>query len=359
MATVLVTGGAGFVGSNLASAWKRDEPGDRVVSLDNLLRAGSELAPARLAAAGVAFVRGDVRRREDLEAVGPFDLLIDCAAEPSVQAGYDGDTRPLIDTNLTGTLNCLDLARARGARVVFLSSSRVYPIAALRALPLRENETRLDIPEETRGPGWSKQGISTEFPLNGHRSLYGATKLASELFVQEYAAAYGLEAVVNRLGVIAGPWQMGKVDQGFVALWAAQYLYGGCLAYNGFGGLGKQVRDVLHVEDVYALIRTQLSDFKKHAGRVYNAGGGAANAVSLRELSALCETATGQTLNFSAHAETHPADIPWYVTDNTEVTRETGWAPRKSVPEILADTVKWLTEHKAALAPLLRRPSVS
>jgi len=353
MNTILVTGGAGFVGSNLALSWKRDLPDARVISFDNLKRRGSELTLPRLRAGGVEFVHGDVRNREDLEGLGDCDLLLECSAEPSVQAGYNGDARYLLNTNLGGTLNCLEYARARGARMVFLSTSRVYPIAPVRALPLEERGSRFVIPENASGLGWSAQGISEDFPLAGPRSLYGATKLASELFIEEYVATYGMEAVVNRCGVLTGPWQMGKVDQGFVTLWASQFLYGGRLSYIGFGGTGIQIRDILHVEDLHELIKLQVADITRHSGVVYNAGGGAANSVSLRELTALCQARTGATLTLGSRPETHPADIPYYVTDNTKVTAATGWAPQRSVDQILDEVFTWLREHRAQLEPLL------
>jgi CDP-paratose 2-epimerase len=354
MNTVLIPGGAGFAGAHLALLWKRDNPGDRVVALDNLVRKGSELAPPRLAAGGVEFLRGDVRRPADLEAAGAADLVIDCAAEPSVQAGYGDSPAYVIDTNLTGTLNCLEFARTRGARFVLLSTSRVYPIAALRALPLEEGADRLFIPAGKGGAGWSGEGVSTEFGLEGARSLYGSTKLASEVIVREYAEAFGMTTIVNRCGVLAGPWQMGKVDQGFMALWAARFLYGGTLAYRGFGGTGKQVRDVLHIGDLYALIRAQLADAARHSGKVYNAGGGAGNSVSLRELSRLCAEISGNDVVLGSVPETHHADIPWYVTDNAAVTAATGWSPKKSVPQILDDTFRWLRDNEGSLRGILK-----
>lgn len=353
MRKVLVTGGAGFVGSNLALAWKRDFPEDTVTSLDNLKRRGSELTVPRLKKAGVAFEHGDVRNREDLEAAGDCDLILECSAEPSVQAGYNGGARYLLNTNLAGTLNCLEHARERGARFVFLSTSRVYPIAPIRALPLEEGDTRLRIASGAQGPGWSQKGLTEDFPLAGPRSLYGSTKLASELFIEEYVATYGMEAVVNRCGVLTGPWQMGKVDQGFVTLWASQFLYGGKLGYIGFGGLGKQVRDILHVSDLHELIKLQVADMPRHSGKAYNVGGGTANSISLLELSSLCAARTGTTLDFSSVPETHPSDIPYYVTDNTRVTRETGWTPRKSVGDILDEVFQWLRDHRGELEGLL------
>jgi CDP-paratose 2-epimerase len=369
MAIILIPGGAGFAGSSLALLWKRDHPGDRVVALDNLMRRGSELAPPRLKGGGVEFVRGDVRNRADLEALGAADLVIDCAAEPSVRAGYGESPAELVDINLTGTLNCLEFARVRAARFVMLSTSRVYPIAALRELPLEEGADRLFIPAGKSGTGWSEEGVTTGFPLfmpdmpdapgaregaRSPRSLYGATKLAAEVMVREYAAAFGMTALVNRCGVLAGPWQMGKVDQGFTALWAARFLFGGILGYHGFGGSGKQVRDILHIEDLYALIRTQLEDAARHSGKVYNAGGGAGNSVSLRELSRLCAELSGNKKEIGSTPETHPTDVPWYVTDNAAVTAATGWTPTRSVPEILEDTFSWLRKNRAALEDILR-----
>jgi CDP-paratose 2-epimerase len=200
---ILITGGAGFVGSSLALLWKRSRPDDEIVALDNLRRAGSELALRRLSEGGVGFVHGDVRNPVDFEIVKSAQLVIDCAAEPSVRAGYGSDSAYLVHNNLLGTVNCLEFCRRHGAGLVFLSTSRVYPIAGLRGLPLEERGERLEIPEGARGPGWSRAGIRTDFPIQGSRSLYGATKLASELLIQEYAALYGLPAVVNRCGVLA------------------------------------------------------------------------------------------------------------------------------------------------------------
>ena len=349
---VLITGGAGFVGSSLALALGAD-PGTRVTALDNLKRRGSELAPARLAAAGVRFLHGDTRCLEDIEAAGPADLIIDCAAEPSVQAGLDGQSRYLVGTNLGGTVNCLEAARQWKASFVLLSTSRVYSVPALRALPLATLPTRLDLPETARGPGWSAAGITRDFPVTGPRSLYGATKLASELLVEDYAALYDMPAIIDRCGVIAGPWQMGKVDQGFFVLWAARHLYGGQLSYNGFGGAGRQVRDVLHVADLADLVRLQIAGIDRHRGTVFNVGGGQANAVSLAELTRLCEAETGNRIAIAAAPETNPVDIAYYVTDNAAVTAATGWQPKRSIATLLGDVMGWLGAERERLAPIL------
>lgn len=351
--TILVTGGAGFVGSHLATRLKRDREGAQVVAFDNLKRRGSELALQRLAAAGVAFVHGDVRQAADLAEVGAFDLMVDCSAEPSVHAGYDGGAEYLVDTNLGGTARCLEAARRHGADVVFLSTSRVYPIAGLRGLPLERVGDRLDVAADAVGPGWSHAGIARDFPLDGARSLYGTTKLASELLVHEYGAMYGLRTVVDRCGVLTGPWQMGKVDQGFFVLWAARHLYGGPLAYMGFGGEGLQVRDVLHVADLHALLDRQLADLDRHAGCTYNVGGGRDLSLSLRELSARCGARTGSDKEIGGVADTAPADVPWYVTDAGAVRAATGWVPEHGIDAIVEDVFRWLTDHRNLLEPIL------
>lgn len=352
--TILVTGGAGFVGSTLALLLKRDHPDGAVVAFDNLRRRGSELALPRLAAAAVAFRHGDVRNPEDLAEAGPFDVMIECSAEPSVHAGYDSSPVYVVNTNLLGTVNCLEAARRHGADLVFLSTSRVYPIDPLRALPLEPRGERLAVAEDAGGPGWSTRGVTTAFPLPGSRSIYGATKLASELLIEEYGALYGLRAVINRCGVLTGPWQMGKVDQGFVVLWAARHLYGGALSYSGFGGEGLQVRDILHVADLYELLRLQLAGMDRCRGRVFNVGGGAETSVSLAELTRLCVERSGSAIPIARQPETRPADIPWYVTDNGAVTEALGWRPTRPVGAILDDIFDWLRAHRGALEPILR-----
>jgi CDP-paratose 2-epimerase len=350
---VLVTGGAGFVGSSVAVHLARTRPDLAVVALDNLHRRGSEITLTRLTDAGVAFVHGDIRIREDLESAGAFDVMIECSAEPSVHAGYQGDPSYLLGANLSGTMHCLEAVRRARAGLLFLSTSRVYPIAPMRALPLVETATRLSVPDDARGPGWSVNGIAVDFPLAGYRSLYGATKLASELLIEEYRHMYGIATIIDRCGVIAGPWQMGKVDQGFVSLWAARHLWGTRLSYTGFGGTGLQVRDVLHVHDLCALVERQLDHLAEWSGAVFNVGGGAGVSVSLRELTTLCEVRSGRQLTFTAVPDTAPADIPYYVSDNTQVSAHCGWSPQRSVGVLLDDVFEWLKAEEPRLRPIL------
>ncbi len=351
--TYLITGGAGFVGSSLALALREDHPGATIVALDNLKRRGSELAVARLRGANVQFIHGDVRCPEDLARVGRVDVVIDCAAEPSVLAGFGDEAEILVRTNLVGTLNTLELARHHHAVVVFLSSSRVYPHTKLRELGLRETPTRFELEPGQRVAGVGPKGVGEAFPVEGARTLYGTSKLASELLVAEYAEVYGLDVVIDRCGVLAGPWQMGKADQGFVTLWVARHLLGGRLGYIGFGGTGKQVRDVLHVRDLCRLVLGQLRALPRNRGVTLNVGGGAQNSVSLLELTDLCRHATGRSIDLGREPATRPGDVPWYVTDHQRVSELTDWIPQTSVTAIVEETTAWIKEHRDLVAPVL------
>jgi CDP-paratose 2-epimerase len=350
---ILVTGGAGFVGSSLALSFKRDGSTATVIVLDNLKRRGSELALARLQASGIEFAHGDIRVSEDLAAIGPVDLLIEASAEPSVHAGYDGNPNYVIQSNLLGALNCLEYARRHDSVLVFLSSSRVYPISPLRALPLERATTRFVLRADADVPGVTAAGISERFALSGSRSLYGATKLAAEFLIEEYKAMYGLQALINRCSVISGPWQMGKVDQGFIVLWMARHLFGGPLAYMGFGGEGMQVRDVLHVDDLYDLLVKQLAELKRFTAQAYNVGGGMENSVSLRELTEFCRQLSGKHIEINRIADTHHADIPYYVADSTSLYKDADWKPERNLSMILESVWRWLVDHREQLKPIL------
>lgn len=353
MTRLLITGGAGFVGSNLAVALAARHPEWEVVALDNLYRRGSQLNLPRLQEAGVEFVRGDVREPADLERFGALDALVECSAEPSVMSGTDGDTSYLLHTNLTGAYNCLELARRTGAFLVFLSTSRVYPVAPQLALALEETETRFELAAKQPVAGASAAGISEDFPLGGARTLYGTTKLAAELLIEEYRAAFGLAAVVDRCGVIAGPWQMGKVDQGVFTHWALAHHFRRPLAYIGFGGEGRQVRDLLHVEDLVDLVERQLLDPGRWDGGVLNVGGGRECSLSLRETTAICRELSGNEVLIEPVAETRAGDVPVYLSDCARLFELDEWRPRRGAREVLADIHRWVSEDEARIAQAL------
>ena len=351
---ILITGGAGFVGSALAINLKINYPDYQVYALDNLKRRGSELNLSRLKTHGVEFVHGDIRNKEDFDAVPAVDVVIEASAEPSVLAGLDGTPDYLINTNLVGTINCLNYALKHKAGFIFLSTSRVYPIKTIETLNFVEEETRFALSDEQPVSGVSSKGIAEDFPLNGARSLYGTTKLASELIIQEYNEFYNLKTVINRCGVITGPWQMGKVDQGVMVLWIAKHYFEQQLGYFGYGGTGKQIRDMLHVADLYRLIDWQLHNLEKINGEILNAGGGLESSASLQELTKVCQEVTGKTIPIKVVPENRTADIRLYVTDNTKVTALTGWKPQIGIRQIVEDIAAWLAENEKDLAPILK-----
>ena len=346
---ILITGGAGFVGSNLAIQLAERHPDWEIVALDNLHRPGSELNPPRLEQAGVRFVRGDVREPADLAGLSSVTALVECSAEPAATSGIDGDTSFVFHTNLTGAYNCLEHARREGAFVLFLSTSRVYPIAALNRLAYEEGETRFELIDDQEVPGASAAGISEDFPLAGARTLYGATKLAAESLIEEYREMFGLQAVVDRCGVIAGPWQMGKVDQGVFAHWLLSHRFGLPLSYIGYGGEGKQVRDLLHVEDLSDLIDEQLTDPERWDGQVVNVGGGPESSLSLLETTDLCRELTGNEVPISAEPEGRPGDVPIYLSDCARLFEHTGWRPSRPPRQTLVDLNDWIEGHASEL----------
>jgi CDP-paratose 2-epimerase len=351
---ILITGGAGFVGSSLAIALKQNYPSYEIFCLDNLKRKGSELNVARLGKQGINFIHGDIRNKEDFDSLPIVDSIIEASAEPSVLAGLNGSPDYLINTNLFGTVNCLNYAVKCKANFIFLSTSRIYPIKTLENLDFIESDTRFELTDNQKIKGVSAKGIAEDFPLDSARSLYGTTKLASELIIQEYNEFYNLKTVINRCGVITGPWQMGKVDQGVMVLWIAKHFFEQQLAYIGYGGSGKQTRDILHVADLYRLIDWQLHNIDKVNGEILNAGGGVEVSVSLQELTKICQKVTGKTIPIKTVAENRPADIRLYVTDNSKVTSLTGWKPEIGVEQIVTEIHEWLAENRESLEPILK-----
>ncbi|MDO8489702.1 MAG: NAD-dependent epimerase/dehydratase family protein [Candidatus Omnitrophota bacterium] len=342
---LLITGGAGFIGSNLAVAFKQKYPKLKVYALDNLKRRGSEQNIIRLKENGINFIHADIRNPEDLVLDFNFDLMIECSAEPSVMAGIDNPLY-IINTNLTGTVNCLELCRRQKADIIFLSTSRVYPYKAINKIKAIETSTRFEWDCEQDIFGWSPDGINENFTISGPKTLYGATKFSSELLLQEYIANYGIKGVINRCGVIAGPWQFGKVDQGVFTYWMLAHYYKKPLKYIGFGGKGKQVRDLLHVDDLFNLIDLEVAKLSKINGRNYNVGGGKQVNLSLRETTELCQQINGNKIKIGTDLNTRPGDISIYLTDNSKVTKDLGWKPKKNAQSILTDIYSWVRKNR-------------
>jgi len=223
----------------------------------------------------------------------------------------------------------------------------------VNALECEETGTRFCLRARQSIAGASEHGISEQFPLDGARSLYGMTKLAAELMVAEYGDAYGIRFVIDRCGLLTGPWQMAKSDQGVIALWVAAHAFGRGLKYIGFGGSGKQVRDFLHIDDFSDLVLDQIANFDAYGGRHWNVGGGTPNSVSLREATDLCREITGQSIEVTAANEDRPADLRLYITDHRAVSAVRGWRPQRDARRTFADIAAWIDSQGPPLREVL------
>lgn len=337
---LLISGICGFAGSTLARALLEERPGISITGVDNFIRPGSASNITRLQQCGVRVLHGDVRAASDFETLPAVDWVIDCAANPSVLAGVDGQTssRQLVEHNLVGTINLLEYCKRHRAGFTLLSTSRVYSIPPLARLPVvvHDNAFAPD-PTGTLPVGVSPAGIAETFATTAPVSLYGATKLASESLALEYAATFGFPCWVNRCGVLAGAGQFGRPDQGIFAYWIHSWAQRRPLKYIGFGGAGHQVRDCLHPADLVPLLLAQFDagTAAEHA-RVLNVSGGADSARSLHQLSAWCASRFGSH-EVAADTSPRPFDLPWVVLDASRARTEWRWQPRRPVETILEE----------------------
>jgi len=343
---ILITGICGFVGSTLARSLVA--AGHQVTGFDNYIRPGSETNREPLQRLGAKVITADLRNATEMSALPACDFVIDAAANASVLAGVDGRTssRDLVDHNLVGTVNMLEYCKAHQAGFILLSTSRVYSIAPLAALPVvvAQNAFRPD-PAAKLPAGLTAAGLDESFATTAPISLYGATKLASEALALEYGEAFGFPVFVNRCGVLAGAGQFGRADQGIFAFWINAWLRRRPLKYLGFDGHGHQVRDCLHPRDLLPVLEKQFAAPKLAAGdRLVNLSGGAASAMSLRQLSDWCEQ------RFGPHAVTRDGtprafDIPWIVLDHAKAQRIWHWHPVTPTSTVLEEIARHAEQH--------------
>ena len=333
---ILITGGCGFVGSNLAVYLKEKFKKAKIYTLDSLIRKGSQQNRKRLKKLKIQNFNIDISKNNKLKKIKKFDLIIDCCAEPAINASYKDPDR-VFNTNLIGTFNILKKCVKDKSNLIFLSSSRVYSITRLREILKKSKIYK---------PLNIKKTINESFDTSEPSSLYGFTKLASEKLIKEIFYKRNLKYIINRFGVIAGPWQFGKEDQGFASLWVAKHFFNRKLKYIGFGGRGHQIRDLIHIDDVCNIISLQIRKLKKIHNNTFNIGGGIKNAISLRDLTMKCEKLTKNKIPFKKITSTSIYDIPYFVTDNKKIYQKYKWKPRKSIDEILDDIYIWLKKEK-------------
>ncbi len=339
---ILITGIRGFVGNTIARSLLDRMAGVRIHGIDNLVRAGSEINRRTLKERGVSVIHGDIRNASDLTCLPKCDWVIDAAATPTVMAGVDGRTssRQLIEHNLMGTVNLLELCKRWGAGFTILSTSRVYSIEALSGLQMKKKgRAYAPGPKSLRVPGMTMTGITEEFSTRPPISLYGASKAASELLALEYGAAFNFPVFINRSGVMAGAGQFGRIDQGIFSFWIHSYCRRRPLKFIGFDGKGRQVRDCMHPADLAAVIARQL----KKPGttpRLLNISGGAANSMSLAELNDWCRDRFGPH-QVGSQPETRPFDIPWLILNSDLAQKTWNWTPKIPIRQVLEE----IAEH--------------
>jgi CDP-paratose 2-epimerase len=336
---VLITGICGFVGSTLARALIESAENLQIAGVDNFIRPGSELNRRELAALGVKIIHADVRSAADFETLPAADYVIDAAANPSVLAGVDGRTssRQLLEHNLWGTVNILEYCKSHRAGLILLSTSRVYSVPPLAALPVEIHQRAFRPQSGAKLPdGLTAAGISEKFSTAPPISLYGSSKLASEAIALEYAETFHFPIWINRCGVLAGAGQFGRPDQGIFSFWINSHLRRRPMKYIGFDGQGHQVRDCLHPRDIVPVLLAQMKHRGNDRPRVQNFGGGAANAMSLAQLTGWCDERFGEHA-VQSDPNPRPFDIPWLVLDSSLAAKQWNWQPKISLGKILEE----------------------
>lgn len=334
---ILITGGCGFVGTNIALFLK--SKGFEVATLDNLSRKGSRYNLKLIKQNGIKNYLVDISIFKNLKKIPKFDLVVDCCAEAAVEVSRKKiDT--VINTNLIGTINILKKIKKDRSKLIYLSSSRIYPIKSINKI-INKKILNKKIP--------LKKLINEDFNIVGPKTIYGLSKLASEMFIEEFSYAFGIKYLINRCGVISGPLQFGKQDQGFISHWIWNHINKKNMSYIGYGAFGYQIRDVLHINDLCELLLLQIKKFNKINNRLFTVGGSKKSFISLKNLTEICEGITNNKIKFKKIPKTSIYDIPYYITDNTRISKVYGWKPKKNIYDIVIDTFYWLSTNKLNL----------
>jgi CDP-paratose 2-epimerase len=339
---ILITGGAGFIGTNIARRYLAEN--QPVYILDNLSRSGVEQNITELQRhypGRVQFTHADVCDRGAVEkAVSGAGAVYHLAAQVAVTTSLDD---PLADlaTNLMGTLHLLEAIRSAATKpsLLFTSTNKVY--GRLASVMLRERPTR----HEPVDDSVARLGADEQQPLE-FLSPYGCSKGSADQYVLDYARSFGIQAAVFRMSCIYGPYQLGSEDQGWVAHFLRQALKGEPITIYGDG---KQVRDLLFVEDlVDAMLRVQ-DNMPNAAGEAFNIGGGPQNSASLVELISEIELLTGSPVIVDRGPE-RLADQRWFVADTSKIRNLVGWSPRTDIREGLRALQNWYVGRPSLLA---------
>ena len=339
---VVVTGGAGFIGSNVARYYL--DKGDDVVILDNLSRAGSTKNLDWLASKGkhLIVIIGDIRRSEDIEKCKKYirdaDAVIHLAAQVAVTTSVQNPHEDF-EINALGTLNILECMRASQSEALFIYASTNKVYGAMENISVIEEETRYSYKN-------LHHGIPESQNLDFH-SPYGCSKGAADQYVHDYNRIYGIDTVVFRQSCIYGPRQFGVEDQGWVAWFIIAIMFGKALTIFGNG---KQVRDVLYIDDLIAAYDLAIQKRKETKGKIYNIGGGPGITLSVwNEFGPILERLYGKRINIQ-YSDWRPGDQPVYVSDIRKARKEFGWGPTVGVQQGVAKLYHWISANKTLFA---------
>jgi CDP-paratose 2-epimerase len=334
---VLVTGGAGFIGTNLTD--RLASAGRQVIVYDNLSRPGVERNIDWLKRTHGDRVTVEVADLADAArlraAVDRASAVYHFAAQVAVTTSLDA---PIADfeTNARGTLMLLEAVRATAAPppLLFTSTNKVY--GQLTDLAMERSGERW----QPSDPALRARGIGEDRPLDFH-SPYGCSKGSADQYVVDYARTYGIPAVVFRMSCIYGPHQCGTEDQGWVAHFLISTLQGRPITLYGDG---RQVRDILYVEDLLDAMQLAGTRIAELSGHAFNIGGGPENAVSLHELLRLIEELTGRRPDIG-FGPARTGDQLYYVSDTSRFTSATGWRPKVRMQEGVGRLARWLEDN--------------
>ena len=323
--SILIAGGCGFVGTNLAVYLKDELKNFSIYSVDNLKKTYSRFNLNILKKNKIVNYNIDISSKKFSKMKRKFAFIIDCSADPSVENSRK-DSRGVFNNNLMTTLNILEKCKKDKSNLIFISSSRVYPID--------ESNKKFSLKK--------KSYFDEKTKIDGIKTLYGFTKYASELLIKEYSYIFNIKYIINRSGIITGPLQFGKVEQGLVSLWLWRHLKKLKLNYIGFQGKGSQIRDILYVDDFSSLIKKQISTFSKISNQLFCIGGGKNNSLSLKELTKKCQEITKNTPYIGSISQTSKYDIPFFISSNKKIKKFYNWSPKTNINSILKKNLEWI-----------------
>lgn len=339
---ILITGGAGFVGGSLAIYFAKR--GCEILCVDNLSRRGSELNLLRFKKfPNISFKHCDIRCKEDFLNFNEFrpDIVYECSAQTTAVDGYHNPEYDFTNNTL-GAFNVLEYCRRKNAGLIFWSSNKAYNGDFCNSIPMIETNTRYQWQESKRNIlGWSSLGFNELGDINGNtHTVYGVSKNAADLICQEWSKAFGVPVIINRFSCLYGPYQFGKVSQGWIVWFAIAKKLKKQLYY--YGNKGKQVRDCLYIEDLCDLILKQTENITDFSGNYYNVGGGIENTTSLIELNDTLNGMMGINDKPILLEDSRPSDQVIYISDISKVSSHFNWKPNFKLEQGLEKVVDWV-----------------